>query len=131
MKNNVLQRWIRVLSLTACLVTLSGCGGGGTAPRYTLSGSIKGLDSGETVTLADAAGASVTVPADGAFSFPTSIATGSSYTVSISTQPIGQTCNVTGGSGTIGSTNVANVAVACTNNLYTIGGTVTGTNGVS
>ena len=37
-----------------------------------------------------------------------------------------QTCTVANGSGTIGSTDVANVAVTCVTNSYKIGGNVTG-----
>jgi hypothetical protein len=44
------------------------------------------------------------------------------------TQPTtpNQTCVVTNGGGTISGANVTNVAVACTTNTYTIGGTVSG-----
>ena len=44
------------------------------------------------------------------------------------TQPTGQTCTVSSGSGTANA-NVITVAVSCKVNTYTIGGTITGVNG--
>ena len=50
------------------------------------------------------------------------------YTVSVKTQPASplQTCQVSGGSGTIGADDVTSVAINCAVNKYTIGGTVGG-----
>ena len=50
------------------------------------------------------------------------------YAVTVLTQPQSptQTCAVTMGTGTVGSANVTNVAVTCTTNTYTVGGTITG-----
>jgi hypothetical protein len=58
---------------------------------------------------------------------------GSGWTVSVATQPAGQTCAVTGGSGTNLSANVTTVSVTCTTNTYTLtyttdgNGTISGT----
>ena len=61
------------------------------------------------------------------FVFPTALATGVNYSVTVTTQPNGLTCSVTNGSGTVGSSNVTNVQVTCTaTGSYTIGGTITG-----
>ena len=50
--------------------------------------------------------------------------------MTVKTNPSGQTCTVASGSGTIGSANVTNVAVTCTNAAtYTVGGTVSGLSG--
>jgi hypothetical protein len=67
-------------------------------------------------------------PASGAtsFTFSGKLASGASYAVSVKTQPAGDTCSVTGGSGTVGSANVSSVQVACTVNTYTVTGTVDG-----
>ena len=43
----------------------------------------------------------------------------------MSTQPTGQTCTVSSGSGTVTGT-VTSVSVSCTTNTYSIGGTITG-----
>ncbi len=65
------------------------------------------------------------------FSFLTRLASGSSYVVTVATQPTNpwQTCSVANGSGVGGSTNVANVAVTCSTNTYSVSGTVTGLRG--
>ncbi|MCS6997699.1 MAG: hypothetical protein NZ533_12310, partial [Casimicrobiaceae bacterium] len=55
----------------------------------------------------------VTVNANGLFSFPNPVAHGSSYTVTVSTQPVGQTCTVSNGTGTA-TGNVSNIGIVCT-----------------
>ena len=47
-----------------------------------------------------------------AFTFSTAISSGAAYSVTVLTQPAGQSCTVTNGSGTA-SANVTNVQVAC------------------
>ena len=42
------------------------------------------------------------------------------------TQPVGLTCSVSNGTGTMGSAAVSNIAVSCAANTYTVGGTITG-----
>ena len=50
--------------------------------------------------------------------------------MTVKTNPSGQTCTVSNGSGTIGSANVTSVAVTCSNvATYTVGGTVSGLSG--
>ena len=46
---------------------------------------------------------------------------GAAYSVTVKTNPSGQTCTVSGGSGTVASANVTNVAVACTGSSTTPG----------
>lgn len=100
--------------LIASLVTLSGCGtsNGSSSESYTVGGSVVGLAGGEGVELTSN-GSTLTVSADGPFTFEPALAKGSSYAVTVSYQPEGQKCTVTGGSGTIRSENVTNVAVNC------------------
>ncbi len=99
---------------------------------HSVGGSITGLAAGQQITLAlDDDGAapaleSITRTADGNFTFATSLAYGSSYTVSVASQPADQTCSVSNASGTIGLVDVTNVAVSCATNRYTIGGTLSG-----
>ncbi len=111
---------------------LSACGGGGSTPSYTIGGMVSGL-SGTGLVLQNNGGDNLSVTADGSFTFPTAIAKGSAYSVTVQTQPSGpaQNCVVTNGSGTA-TANVTNVQVTCTTVTHTIGGTVTnlaGTNG--
>ena len=50
--------------------------------------------------------------------------------MTVKTNPTGQSCTVSNGSGTVGSANVTSVAVSCANAAsYTIGGTVSGLSG--
>jgi len=94
---------------------------------YTVGGTVSGLSG--TVTLVNSGGDDLVVSANGNFNFPTPLTTGTTYNVTVKTQPGSpkwQTCTVANGSGTIGSVNVTNVAVTCTTNTYFVGGTVTG-----
>jgi hypothetical protein len=94
--------------------------------NYTISGNLTGLGIGMSVTLADNGSAdSLTLTANGPFTFNKSIAAGSPYAVTVTTQPTGQTCTVTNGTGTANA-NVTNVAVNCVNTTFTIGGTLSG-----
>ena len=63
------------------------------------------------------------------FTMPTAVASTSSYAVTVATQPTGLSCSVQNGTGSIGTANVTNVAVTCSDQSYTLGGTVTGLNG--
>ncbi len=93
----------------------------------TIGGTIAGLANGASVILQDNGGDSLTLTANGPFTFKTPV-TGptDAYAVAVNTQPTtpNQICAVTNGSGTA-TANVTNVAVNCVLS-YTIGGTVTG-----
>ena len=53
------------------------------------------------------------VSSDGSFVFPSSLASGATYAVTVATAPTGETCSVSNGSGTVGTANVTNVTIAC------------------
>ncbi len=124
-------------------LALAACGGGGSSSpsqgstpppppppaQYSIGGSVTGL-SGSGLVLQDNGGDNLAVSASGPFTFATKVNSGAAYSVTIMTQPSGQTCTVASGSGTA-TANVTNVAVACTNSSsgVTIGGTVTGLSG--
>lgn len=78
---------------------------------YTVGGSVSGL-TGTGLVLQNNGGDDRAVTADGAFTFTTSVGAGNPYTVTVFTQPTGQTCTVQNGSGTA-LANVSNVAVSC------------------
>lgn len=97
------------------------------AVTATIGGTVSGLVTGTSVILQNNGGDSLTITANGAFTFKTPV-TGptDAYAVTVLTQPTSpnQICTITNGSGNA-SANVTNVAVACVLS-YTIGGTVTG-----
>jgi hypothetical protein len=94
---------------------------------FALRGTVTGL-AGTGLVLQNNGGDDLAISADGEFSFPSPIASGASYTVTVLTQPSGpsQSCTVANGSGTIGAADVTNVAVTCATGTFVIGGTVSG-----
>ena len=98
------------------------------ANRYTIGGTVTGL-TGAGLVLRNNGGDDLAVGSNGTFTFATSLTSGSTYAVTVATQPTGQTCTVSNGSGTVAGANVTNVSVTCTANRYTIGGTVSGLTG--
>jgi hypothetical protein len=48
------------------------------------------------------------------------------YSIAVATQPTGETCTVTHGSGTMGPAAVTNVLITCSINSYTLGGVISG-----
>jgi hypothetical protein len=108
----------------AAALGLAGCGGG--SDDATIGGTLSGLVSGLTVTLEDNGASSLALTGNGSFTFGTKLATGDTYDVTVATQPLGQTCTVANGSGTVNATSdVTNVAVTCAVSA-TITGTLTG-----
>ncbi|MDX2023123.1 MAG: fibrinogen-like YCDxxxxGGGW domain-containing protein [Deltaproteobacteria bacterium] len=91
-------------------------------PR-TIGGTISGLTG--SLVLRNNGGDDLTVSQTGSFVFATSIAHGLGYAVTIRTQPVGQVCVVTNGTGSA-TNNVVDVAVSCSSLTYTLGGTVSG-----
>ncbi len=98
-----------------------------TTNTYTIGGSVSGLTASGLVLAVTAGSQTVTVPSGAtSYVFPTAEPTGTAYTVSVQTQPIGLTCSVANASGTIANANVANANISCTTNLYLIGGNISG-----
>ena len=95
---------------------------------YTVGGTVTGLI-GTGLVLQNNNAGDLAVTANGAFTFGTPVAVGASYSVTVKTQPSGQTCSVGNGSGTSTGANVTNVTVTCSANTYTVGGTVSGLSG--
>jgi len=125
----------RIVAMLSVLLTLAACGGGSmsnTTPpptTFTIGGTVTGL-AGSGLVLQNNGGNNLAIKGSGNFTFTSAISSGASYKVTVMTQPASpsQSCAVTGGSGTA-TGNVTNVAVACTTNTYTVGGTITGLTG--
>jgi hypothetical protein len=79
---------------------------------FTVGGTISGL-TGSGLVLAN--GTDTASPAPGAttFTFPTKLASAASFNVTVSTQPAGQTCTVSNGTGVILTSSVNNVDITC------------------
>ena len=116
---------MQAICLVGVTLTLADCGGSSsistivstpttiyTVQNYTVGGTISGLTvssvvlANGTATVTVAAGASSWV-------FPSSFAPGSSYSVTVQTQPVGELCDVTSGGSGMDTGNVGNVTVAC------------------
>jgi hypothetical protein len=68
------------------------------------------------------------IAANGAFTFAGSLLTGATYNVAVIQQPANpsQECTVTNGTGEVGNANVQNITVTCVNNMFSVGGNVSG-----
>ena len=97
---------------------------------YTIGGTISGY-SGSGMVLQDNGGNNLSVTSGATnFTFSQAIPSGTTYAVTVLTQPSSpaQTCLVTNGSGTA-TANVTSVSIACTTTTYTIGGSISGYSG--
>jgi hypothetical protein len=99
---------------------------GGGASSDTIGGTVSGLASGAEVTLADNGSDELTVTSNGVFTFNTVVAHNGSYSVTVKTQPAGQICTVSNGSGAGVTANVSSVTVNCSTESFTIGGAIAG-----
>ncbi len=84
-----------------------------TNPTYSISGAVSGLNSGASVTMLNNGTDPLTVSTNGSFTFPAQLPSGATYGVTVSTEPLHEVCTVTNDAGTVGSSNVTNIAVSC------------------
>lgn len=140
------RRRAAIFTLLSMGFALVACGGGGssgstgstsgtstaasvaTAATYTVGGGISGLTT-QGLTLIN--GTDIVTPnaGDTSFTFPTAVAAGTTYAVSVQLQPDAVTCTVTGGSGVVGTANVTDIQVECASAAFTVGGTISGLTG--
>lgn len=85
-------------------------------PAYSIGGTISGLTG--TLVLQNNGGGDLTQTGNGSFTFPTPVAAGGAYGITILTQPNGQNCIVTNGSGSNVAGNVANVSISCASRTW-------------
>ena len=81
-----------------------------------------------TVVLSDNTTETKTLTSNGSFTLNETVASGSSYSVQVQTQPDvpSQTCTVTGGSGSVVNADISSVSITCVTNQFKVGGSVTG-----
>ena len=83
---------------------------------YTVGGTISGLTA-DGLVLVDNGTDTKTLSANATqFTMPTPVAYGSTYAVTVQSQPPGLVCSVSNGTGPMGAGDVANVAVVCQKN---------------
>jgi 6-phosphogluconolactonase len=113
--NCVKSRVVLSMIIVIAALYFPGCGGGSSQNAYTVGGAVSGL-LGTGLVLQNDGGNNLSVAANGSFTFPSRIAGGSTYNITVLTQPSSpaQTCLVINGSGMINS-NVTGVGISCAN----------------
>ena len=93
----------------ACTVTAT------FSNALTIGGSVSGLSGTGLVLSLNAGAQTLNVAANGSFTFPTGLSSGSPYAVTVQTQPSApaQVCTVANGAGSVSNANVTNVSVTC------------------
>ncbi|WP_217705863.1 choice-of-anchor tandem repeat GloVer-containing protein, partial [Peristeroidobacter soli] len=132
------------LGLLVLTVALAACGGGGGSngsgadagnnggnndappPTFAVGGTVSGLPDGAQLSVTDNGESAQTISTNGPFTLNTKVPSGTSYSISVGTQPAGYQCAITEGSGTVAASDIANVAIACTQITATVGGSVDG-----
>jgi uncharacterized repeat protein (TIGR03803 family) len=129
--------WVGAVMATMALAACGGGGGndagnsggggtgGGTPNTFSIGGAVSGLPSGAQLSVLNSGSGAQTISANGPFTLTSTVAAGSSYSISVGTQPAGYQCSVSQGSGTMPASNVTNVAIACTT-VITVGGSING-----
>lgn len=114
---------------TAIIATFAAPGEPGTG-TYNLSsgtlafavrGVLSGLAEDKSVVLRNNGGGDLTVSANGVFNFTGTLAQEAPYEVTVQTQPAGQSCTVSNGTGTVGTSDPS-VSVACDEAIVTASG---------
>jgi hypothetical protein len=82
-----------------------------TTATYTVGGTL--ANSTGTISLTNNATDTLTLPANGPFTFGQRVSSNRPYDVKVATPPPGMACSVTNGSGTVTSGDVGNVQVTC------------------
>ncbi|TKC82919.1 hypothetical protein FAZ69_24755 [Trinickia terrae] len=106
---------LRQTTIASLCLFLAACGGSDNsqqATSHTISGTLSALDSGLSIKVLNNSADTLTLTANGSFSFATPVATNNAYAVTVGTQPLWQNCSVTNGSGTA-TADVTNVAISC------------------
>jgi hypothetical protein len=118
---NALSRLTRLMCGTGIALSLAACAGG------EVGGTLSELGSGLSVTLLNNDSDPLTLSSNGSFAFADTLLANARYAVTVRTQPVGQTCSVSNGTGTIDQdgTSVDDVLVRCAF-VASLRGTVTG-----
>ncbi|PKB22486.1 hypothetical protein [Janthinobacterium sp. 64] len=110
--------------LAALLLTLGLAACGGKA-SYDVSGTVSNLNNNGLI-LASGGEELPIAAGQTSFSFKKRIDYGSDYNITVKQQPAHMTCGISGGSGSAGHYINISAAVSCTQNAYSVGGTISG-----
>jgi 6-phosphogluconolactonase (cycloisomerase 2 family) len=128
-----MSRRLILVFIAALSLGLVGCDGSSlssaSSQTYLVAGSLTGLSSsGASVTLANNGGDPLVLDANGGFHFATPLPDGATYSITVASEPAGETCTVINGTGTVNAGNVTSIAVSCSAvpAQYTVGGAVAG-----
>jgi uncharacterized repeat protein (TIGR03803 family) len=120
------------LCLDACggyfFPSASGTNASQSVATHTLGGTVTGLTA-DGLVLANGGAALVVASGATTFTFPAALGAGTRFAVSVTSAPIGLTCSVANGTGTMSSSNVTQVVVTCSDRAYSLGGTISGLTG--
>ena len=105
-------RYCLLMSMTAFV---TGCSSGNVG---NLGGTVTGLTTSGLVLVNGSGSVSPSANAT-SFTFPTLIEQGATYSVTVQAQPTNLICNVTNGTGTMGTVAVKNVTVTCAGSTVT------------
>lgn len=110
-----------------CAATLAACGGG--SGNMALGGYISGLTK-PGLTLSNGGDTVSPAAGDAGFSFTKLIATDAQFDIEITQQPTGAVCTIANNKNQANVYTVRQTQVSCTTNTATLGGTVSGLDGV-
>lgn len=105
---------------------VGGTGTGGGAAGFTVGGRVEGYLPALGALSLDAFGSPLAIAADGPFTFPQALATGTAWAVTVAQAPAEQRCEATFATGTIATSSVDTVRVRCVTNTYAVGGLARG-----
>ncbi|MRW93376.1 hypothetical protein GJ699_25635 [Duganella sp. FT80W] len=114
---------VNVIAAVAMVATLAGCGG---KAQYVVGGTVTNLNT-DGLVLVNNGGNDLTVAAGAtSFAFSKEIDYGTTYNITVKTQPAHMTCSVTSGNASAGYNVTIQAAVTCVQNTYTVGGQYSG-----
>jgi len=118
------------VTVASAVILATACGGGGgsatSGPPYTIGGMVTGMNPGGQVTLLNNGSNPTEVKSNTSFAFSDMLGKGTSYNVSIKTDPLLQTCTPSKATGSFLSANVSNVDINCVTSKLRVLGSANG-----
>ncbi len=121
-RHSFMCAWALALWIVALMAGCGGSSGQPTSGQGNISVSVNGLLANTSVVLQNNGGDNLTISVNGTASFNRIYAVGSTYSITVLTQPLGESCTVTSNSSGVIQNAVVLVAVTCIPNA--VGGTL-------